>query len=139
QKTEIVVRTRINYRGRIREQEKRTVIPTVTVKKNYTLALLSAFLLWLAWPPFSYTSPLLWVAFVPLLLALETVMRGDYRRKGSKIFLLGGLTALLWNTASIYWVFNAMNAIMPVYAAALVSLIPFGLAGLLLAFAFRLY
>ena len=66
-------------------------------------------------------------------------MRGNYRRKGSKVFLLGGLTALLWNTASIYWVFNAMNAVMPIYAAAFVSLIPFGLAALLMALAFRLY
>lgn len=66
-------------------------------------------------------------------------MRGDYRRKGTKVFLIGGLTGLLWNTASIYWVFNAMNAVMPVYAAAFVSLIPFGLAAVLMALAFRLY
>ena len=80
------------------------------MKKNYLLALCSAFLLWLAWPPFAYTSPLLWVAFVPLLLALEAVMRADYRRKGTKVFLLGGFAGVIWNTASIYWVFNAMNA-----------------------------
>ena len=66
-------------------------------------------------------------------------MRSDYRRKGAKIFLLGGFTGLLWNTASIYWVFNAMNAVLPVYAAAFVSLIPFGLAAVLMALAFRLY
>src|SRR5690606_2784464 len=61
------------------------------------------------------------------------------RRKGTKVFLLGGLTGVVWNTASIYWVFNAMNAVMPVYAAAFVSLIPFGLAALLMALSFRLY
>jgi apolipoprotein N-acyltransferase len=109
------------------------------VKKNYLLALISALLLWLGWPPMTYTAPLLWVAFVPLLLALEDVMRGEYLKKGTKVFLLGGLTGLVWNTASIYWVFNAMNAVMPVYAAAFVSLIPFGLAAVLMAFAFRLY
>jgi len=109
------------------------------VRKNYLSALFSACLLWLAWPPIPYTAPLLWVAFVPLLLALETVMRSDYRKKGTKVFLLGGLTGVVWNTASIYWVFNAMNAVMPVYAAAFVSLIPFGLAALLMALAFRLY
>ena len=109
------------------------------MKKNYAWALLSAFLLWLAWPPIPYTAPLLWFAFVPLLLVLEDVMRGDYRKKGRKVFLLGGVTAVVWNTASIYWVFNAMNAIMPVYAAAFVALIPFGLAALLMALAFRLY
>ena len=109
------------------------------MKKNYLLALSSAFLLWLAWPPIPYSAPLLWVAFVPLLLALEDVMRGDYRKKGTKVFLLGGLTGLVWNTASIYWVFNSLNAVMPVYAAAFVALIPFGLAAVLMAFAFRLY
>ncbi|WP_090605423.1 apolipoprotein N-acyltransferase [Parapedobacter koreensis] len=109
------------------------------MKKNYLLALLSAFLLWLAWPPIPYTAPLLWVAFVPLLLALETIMRSDYRKKGTKVFLLSGLTGLLWNTASIYWVFNAMNAVMPVYVAMFVALIPFGLSAVLMAFAFRLY
>ena len=111
----------------------------MTVKHLYLQALLSAALLWLAWPPIPYTAPLLWVAFVPLLLALESVMRGDYQKKGTNVFLLGGLTGVVWNTASIYWVFNAMNAVMPVYAAAFVALIPFGLAAFLMALAFRLY
>ncbi|WP_353183805.1 apolipoprotein N-acyltransferase [Parapedobacter lycopersici] len=109
------------------------------MKKNYLLALLSAFLLWLAWPPIPFTAPLLWIALVPLLWAMEAVMRGPYNKKGLKITLLGGFTGLLWNTASIYWVFNALNAAMPVYAAALVSLIPFALAAVLMALAFRLY
>ncbi len=109
------------------------------MKKNYLLALSSALLLWLAWPPIPYTAPLLWVAFVPLLLALEDVMRGNYLKKGKKIVLLGGLAGVVWNTASIYWVFNAMNAVLPTYAAAFVALIPFGLAALLMAIAFRLY
>ncbi len=109
------------------------------MKKNYLLALLSAFLLWLAWPPIPYTAPLLWLAFVPVLLALEDVMRGGYRKKGAKVFLLGGLVGLIWNTASIYWVFNSLNAVMPVYAAAFVAIVPFGLAAVLMAFAFRLY
>lgn len=109
------------------------------MKKNYLLALLSAFLLWLAWPPFSFTAPILLVAFIPLLFALEDIMRGDYTRKEQKIFLTAGLTCLIWNAASIYWVFNAMNAIMPAIIAALISLIPFGLAALLMTVAFRLY
>ncbi|MFC3197001.1 apolipoprotein N-acyltransferase [Parapedobacter deserti] len=107
--------------------------------QNYLLALLSAFLLWLAWPPIPYTAPLLWIAFVPLLLALESVMRSDAPKKGTKVFFLGGLMGLVWNTASIYWVFNAMNAVMPVYVAALVSIIPFGLSAVLMGFAIRLY
>jgi len=66
-------------------------------------------------------------------------MRGNYQKKGFKIFLIGGFTGLLWNTASIYWVFNALNAAMPIYAAALVSIIPFALAAALMAVVFRLY
>jgi len=109
------------------------------VNKNYLLALLSAFLLWLAWPPIPYTAPLLLIAFIPLLFALEDIMRNNYVKKGQKIFLTAGLTCLVWNAASIYWVFNAMNAVMPTLVAALISLIPFGLAALLMALAFRLY
>lgn len=103
------------------------------------MALLSALLLWLAWPPIPYTSPLLLIAFVPLLFAIENIITGKERNKGKNVFLLSGLTAFLWNTASIYWVFNAMNAVMPWAVAALISLIPFGLAAVLMALAFWLY
>lgn len=109
------------------------------MKSNIKLALISAFLLWLAWPPIPYTSILLLFAFVPLLFAIEDIMSGDYKQKGKKVFLIAGLTAFVWNTASIYWVFNAMNAILPAGVALLISLIPFGLAAVLMAFAFWLY
>ena len=109
------------------------------MKNNYLLALLSALLLWLGWPPFAYTSPLLLIAFIPLLLALENIMRSDETKKGKKIFLTAGLSCLLWNFSGIYWVFNSMNAIMPALIAALLSLIPYGLGALLMALAFRLY
>lgn len=109
------------------------------MKSNIKLALLSAFLLWLAWPPVPYTSLILLVAFVPLLVALENIITGEYAKKGKKVFLIAGLTAFVWNTASIYWVFNAMNAILPAGVALLISLIPFGLAAVLMALAFWLY
>ena len=109
------------------------------MRKNVLLALLSAVLLWLAWPPIPYTSPLLLVAFVPLLFAIEAIITGPFNKKGKKVFLIAGLTGFLWNTASIYWVFNAMNAVMPSAVALLISLIPFGLAAILMALAFRLY
>jgi hypothetical protein len=62
------------------------------MKNNYFLAFLSAFLLWLAWPPIPYTSILLFVGFVPLLIAVENVIRGDFKKKGRKIFGLAFLT-----------------------------------------------
>lgn len=109
------------------------------MKKNYLLALLSAFILWLAWPPIPYSSLLLLVGFVPLLVAVENIIRGEYTKKGRKIFWTSFLTGVVWNTASIYWVFNAMNAFLPTPVALLIALIPFGLAPLLMALVFRLY
>jgi len=109
------------------------------MKNNYLLATLSAILLWIAWPPIPYTSFLLFIAFVPLLIAVENVIRGDYKKKGKKIFGLAFLTGLIWNTASIYWVFNAMHAYLDAFTSFMISLIPFTLAPLLMALAFRLY
>lgn len=109
------------------------------MKQNYLLALISALILWLAWPPIPYSAPLLFIGFVPLLVAIEKVMRGTYSHKGKKIFWLSFLTGFVWNTASIYWVYNAMNAYLPPHISLLISLIPFGLAPLLMATAFRLY
>ncbi|GHE23473.1 apolipoprotein N-acyltransferase [Sphingobacterium griseoflavum] len=96
-------------------------------------------LLWLAWPPIPYSSPLLLFAFVPLLIAIERTIRSDRANKGRKVFSLAFLTGFVWNTASIYWVYNAMSAYLPSYVALPISLIPFGLAPLLMATAFRLY
>ncbi|HEY1007449.1 MAG TPA: apolipoprotein N-acyltransferase [Sphingobacteriaceae bacterium] len=109
------------------------------MQKTYLLAILTAFLLWLGWPPIPYTAPLLLIAFVPLFLAADRIIGSDLRKKGRKIFLVSGTAFLLWNTASIYWVFNSMNAVMPSWIALLISLIPFGLAALLMTLAFRLY
>jgi len=109
------------------------------MKNNYLLASLSAILLWLAWPPIPYTSFLLFIGFVPLLISVENVIRGDYKKKGRKIFGLAFLTGVIWNTASIYWVYNAMHAYLDAFTSFMISLIPFTLAPLLMALAFRLY
>lgn len=62
------------------------------------------------------------------------------QRKGGKIFWLSFLTFLVWNTSCIYWVFNSFtSAGLPVWIASFISLIPFGLGSLLMAFVFWLY
>lgn len=109
------------------------------MKNPYYLALLSAFLLWLGWPPIPYTAPLLLIAFVPLLLAIESLLRDEKPKHGRKVFGLAFFTAFIWNTASIYWVYHAISAVMPWYIAIFISLIPYGLAALLMALAFWLY
>ena len=108
-------------------------------KNTVLLALLSAFILWLAWPPIPYTSPLLLIGLVPLLIAIDQIKNGNSLKKGKKVFLTAGLTFLLWNTACIYWVYNAISADNNAIVAFLVSLIPFGLGALLMTFAFWLY
>lgn len=105
-------------------------------QNRYFLACSTSFLLWLAWPPMPYTSFLLFVAFVPLLFAVEAIQTSDLPNKGRKVFGLAFLSFVLWNTASIYWVFNSLQAAMPLPAALAISLIPFGLGALLMALAF---
>lgn len=108
-------------------------------KQTYLLALLSAFLLWLAWPPMPFTSPLLLIGLAPLLIALDSISGNAEKKQGKRIFLTAGLTFLVWNTASIYWVYNAISAYNGPLVAIPVSLIPYGLGALLMTFAFWLY
>lgn len=108
-------------------------------KNTAPLALLSAFLMWLAWPPIPYTTPILLVGLVPLLIALDKIVLKKEEKIGRQVFLAAGLTFLVWNTASIYWVYNAISAVNNPIVAAFVSLIPFGLGALLMTFAFWLY
>lgn len=107
------------------------------MKRIIWLALLSSFLLWLAWPPIPYTSFILLFALVPLMMALQELAESERTKK--TLFLIAGLSFLVWNTASIYWVFNSLNAVMPTIAACLLSLIPFGLGAFLMALSFWAY
>lgn len=107
--------------------------------QTYLLALLSAFLLWLAWPPMPFTTPLLLIALVPLFIALENISTEKIKKQSKRIFLTAGLTFLIWNTASIYWVYNAISAYNGTVVAIPVSLIPYGLGALLMTFSFWLY
>ncbi|MBM3402870.1 MAG: apolipoprotein N-acyltransferase, partial [Bacteroidetes bacterium] len=102
------------------------------MKRNYQLALLSAFLLWFAWPPIPYSTPILLLAFLPILMATENIIQSEAKNKGKLIFKTAFLCFFFWNTASIYWVFNSMNAVMPSWLAAIISLIPFGLGAVLM-------
>lgn len=108
------------------------------MKKNILLSLLSALLLWLAWPPTHFTTFLLFAGLVPMLLAVENIIRSDYRKKGQKIFWTTFLGFFVWNTLCIFWVYNALKMIGEVVAVP-VSLIPYSLGPLLMSAAFWLY
>jgi len=109
------------------------------MNRNYQLALLSAFLLWIAWPPIPFTSLILLVALVPLFIATESIIHSQANKRGKLIFRTAIFCFFIWNTVSIYWVFNSLNSAMPSWVAALISLIPFGLGALLMTIAFWLY
>ena len=109
------------------------------MKKNYQLAILSSLLLWLAWPPIPFTAFILLIALVPILLATENIIQSKAKNKGKKIFWTAFLCFFTWNTASIYWVFNSLNAVMPAWLASIIALIPFGLGASLMTLSFWLY
>jgi len=108
-------------------------------KQTYFLAILSAFLLWLAWPPMPFTTPLLLIGLVPLLIAIDHIAGSNFKKAGKRVFLTAGLTFLTWNTAAIYWVYNAISAYNNPIVAIPVSLIPYGLGALLMTFSVWLY
>ena len=69
------------------------------------LALLSGGLLTAAWPTWGI-APLIFIAFVPLLLIEDHIAHGE---KG-KLFWISFLTFLIWNVATTWWIWNATPA-----------------------------
>ncbi|GAB3924701.1 apolipoprotein N-acyltransferase [Mucilaginibacter myungsuensis] len=102
------------------------------MKKNIYLAILSGLLLWIAWPPTPYTSFLLFVGLVPMLVAMENIITIDGTKKGRRIFRLTFWGFVVWNFLSIYWVYNALKMIGEIVAIP-VSLIPYFLGPALMA------
>lgn len=108
------------------------------MKKNVLLSIFSGMLLWIAWPPTPYSTFLLFVGFVPMLVAMENIIRSDYTKKGKKIFGTAFLGCFVWNILSVYWVYNALKMIGEVVALP-ISFIPYSLGPLLMATACWLY
>src|SRR6478735_7706799 len=100
------------------------------MKKNIPLSILSGLLLWIAWPPTSYTTFLLFVALVPMLLAMENIIRSTAKNKGKQIFWTTFIGFFIWNTLSVYWVYNSLKTIGPAVAVP-ITLIPYSLGPLL--------
>jgi apolipoprotein N-acyltransferase len=108
------------------------------MKKNILLSLFSGLLLWIAWPPTHYTTFLLFVGLVPMLVGIENIIQSDFKKKGKKIFGTAFIGFFVWNTLSIWWVYNALKMIGEVVALP-VSFIPYSLGPLLMATACWLY
>jgi len=108
------------------------------MKKNVLLSIFSGLLLWIAWPPTHYTTFLLFVGLIPMLVAIENIIQSDYRKKGKKIFGTAFIGFFVWNILSIFWVYNSLKVIGEVVAIP-VSFIPYSLGPLLMATACWLY
>jgi apolipoprotein N-acyltransferase len=108
------------------------------MKKNILLSILSGLLLWIAWPPTPYSTFLLFAGLVPMLIAIENIIRSEYTRKGKKIFGTAFIGFFIWNTLSIFWVYNALKIVGEVVALP-ISFIPYSLGPLLMATACWLY
>jgi len=108
------------------------------MKKNILLSVFSGLLLWIAWPPTHYTTFLLFVGLVPMLVAVENIIQSNFNKKGKKIFGTAFIGFFIWNTLSIFWVYNALKMVGEVVALP-ISFIPFSLGPLLMATACWLY
>jgi apolipoprotein N-acyltransferase len=108
------------------------------MKKNLPLSISSGLLLWLAWPPTPYTTILLFVGFVPMLLAMENIIQSSSAKKGKQIFNTTFIGFVIWNTLCVYWVYNSLKIIGPAVAVP-ISLIPYTLGPALMSTACWLY
>ena len=70
------------------------------------LAASSTLFFWLGWPVLPF-APLLFLAFVPLLIMEEHITAARYRKPGWKLFGWWYLTLLGWNVTTTWWVVNS--------------------------------
>ncbi|MDR0970197.1 MAG: apolipoprotein N-acyltransferase [Lentimicrobiaceae bacterium] len=72
------------------------------------LAVLSGLLLSASWPVNGFT-PLIFVAFVPLLFLQDAVGEMQKQHKYSNIFLLSFLSFFIWNALTTWWIWNSTS------------------------------
>lgn len=73
-----------------------------------------------------------------MLVAMENIIQSPSAKKGKQIFGTAFLGFFIWNTLSIYWVYNSIKEVGALVAVP-ISLIPYSLGPLLMATAFWLY
>lgn len=74
--------------------------------QNYFLGLLTGLLFAGAWPTYGFTI-LIFVAFVPLLIAERNIRLQSSKRTFFKVFLLSYLSFLVWNIITTWWISKA--------------------------------
>jgi len=83
--------------------------------KLFLWSLLSGLLLSVSWPPYGF-APILFVAFLPLLIVQHTVQT-DNRLRAHHLFLYAYLTFLVWNALTTWWVWNASPVALLAFTA----------------------
>ncbi len=99
------------------------------MKNPYIAAISSGILLALSWPVYGFPL-LLFISFVPLLLAEKHIRTGTGKRKGLKVFITAYLAFVLWNTITTWWIW---------YSTAFGMLFAILVNSLLMALLFLLY
>ena len=75
-----------------------------------SLALLSGLLIAASWPTSGFT-PLIFIAFVPLIFLQDNInSQQSTVKKKDNIFLFSFLTFLVWNSLTTWWVWNSTPA-----------------------------
>lgn len=73
---------------------------------QFILALLSGILFAISWPTYGFPI-FIFIAFVPLLIAEDTIAHSNTKYKGAKIFGLSYLSFLIWNVFTTGWLYYA--------------------------------
>ncbi len=76
------------------------------MKNAYLLAVLSGLLLGLGWPTYGFPG-LLFVGFVPLLMAERQIRKESQKRKGLRVLGVAYLAFLIWNGLTTWWIVYA--------------------------------
>jgi apolipoprotein N-acyltransferase len=92
----------------------------------FVFSLISGSLLIISWPT-SPLAPLLFIAFVPILLLFDAIQNDHKKRKGIRFISYTYLALLIWNIGTTYWVYNstAAGGIFAIVVNALLMTIPF--------------
>jgi apolipoprotein N-acyltransferase len=95
----------------------------------FALSTLSGLLLWLCWPERGFT-PLVFIAFVPLLAVNHYFSRQEIYHRKRKLFGHFYVSMLVWNALTTWWIYNSTDV---------GSIVAIGLNSLFMAFVWLLF